>query len=138
MTRFVLDMSVALAWCFEFEDEDTAYADRILDLLVSQEALVPSTWPIGVGDTLLEGERCKQITAAETFRSLRLLCELPIRIAAPEDCSPIEDLVSLSRTHQLSVYRAAFLSLAMREGIPLATLDSKLQETARRVGVPLL
>jgi predicted nucleic acid-binding protein len=136
LNRFVLDTSVALAWCFE--DESSSTADAILDLLVSSEAIVPAIWPVEVGNALLAGERRKRITPAETARSLELLRSLNIH---PDDAGlglGVDDLVALARSHKLSVYDAAYLSLAMREGIPLATLDRSLARAAQRVGISLL
>jgi predicted nucleic acid-binding protein len=136
LNRFVLDTSVALAWCFE--DETSAAADRILDLLASSEAIVSAIWPVEVGNALLVGERRKRITPSETARSLALLRSLNIHL---DDVSPrleVDDLVLLARSHSLSLYDAAYLSLAMREGIPLATLDRALAEAARRTGITLL
>ena len=136
MNRFVLDTSVALAWCFE--DESNAQADRILDLLVSATAVVPAIWPIEVANALLAGERRKRITSAGISSSLRLLRSLNVRL---DDTSPsldTQDLIALARSQNLSVYDAVFLSLAMREAIPLATLDRTLARAARRAGVSVL
>jgi predicted nucleic acid-binding protein len=136
LSRFVLDASVALAWCFE--DESSAAADEILDHLASNEALVPATWPAEVGNALLAGERRKRITPAGISRSLGLLGELNIRADEAVMHSSMGALVALARSAKLSVYDAAYLFLAMREGIPLATLDHALGEAARRAGVALL
>jgi predicted nucleic acid-binding protein len=136
LNRFVFDTSVALAWCFE--DEHSAQADRILDLLISATAMVPAIWPIEVGNALLAAERRKRITPAGVSSSLRLLGSLRIRL---DDAGPSlnsEDLVILARSQNLSVYDAVFLRLAMREGIPLATLDRSLARAARRAGVSVL
>ena len=136
MNRFVLDTSVALAWCFE--DESSSTADAILDLLVSSEAIVPAIWPVEVGNALLAGERRKRITSAETARSLELLRSLNIHLDDAGLGLGVDDLVALARSHKLSVYDAAYLSLAMREGIPLATLDRSLARAAQRAGISLL
>jgi len=127
---------VAVAWCFE--NEKSSRADRILDLLASAEAVVPPLWLPEVGNALLAGERRRRITAAEVSRSLRLLSSLNIRVGEVGPCGAVEDLVALARTHSLSVYDAAFLSLAMREGIALATLDRKLGRAACGAGVRLV
>ena len=134
MKPFVLDASVALAWFFE--DENSSAADRVLDLLGVSEAVVPVIWPIEVGHALLAGERRKRIKPAETARALNQLRSLNIRV---ED-SPLEvdRLVDLARSEKLSVYDATYLSLAMREGLPLATLDRTLERAAEAVGVALL
>ena len=134
MKPFVLDASVALAWFFE--DENSSAADRVLDLLGVSEAVVPVIWPIEVGHALLAGERRKRIKPAETARALNQLRSLYIRV---ED-SPlkVDRLVDLARSEKLSVYDATYLSLAMREGLPLATLDRTLERAAEAVGVTLL
>jgi len=136
LNRFVLDTSLALAWCFD--DESSSTADAILDLLVSSEAIVPTIWPVEVGNALLAGERRKRITPAETARSLELLRSLNIHLDDAGLGLGVDDLVALARSHKLSVYDAAYLSLAMREGIPLATLDRSLARAAQRVGISLL
>ncbi len=136
MIQFVLDASVALAWCFE--DETSRAADAILDQLASSEAVVPAIWPVEVGHALLAGERRKRITAADVSRSLELLGSLNIR---PDDSGlrlAIDDWIGLARSQQLSVCDATYLALAMREGIPLATLDTALRRAARRVGVTIV
>lgn len=136
MSRFVLDTSVALAWCFE--DETSAAADRVLDRLATGEAVVPAIWPVEVGNALLAGERRKRIKPADTARSLELLGRLNIRLDAANPQDDLEKLVTLARSFNLSVYDAAYLGLAMREGLPLATLDRALAQAARRAGVSLL
>jgi predicted nucleic acid-binding protein len=136
LSRFVLDASVALAWCFE--DESSEAADAILDLLASAEAIVPATWPVEVGNALLAGERRKRITPAGIARSLGLLGELDVRVEEAGMHSSLGDLVALARSAKLSVYDAAYLFLAMREGVPLATLDRALGEAARKAGVASL
>lgn len=136
MSRFVLDTSVALAWCFE--DETSSTADRVLDSLESSEALVPAIWPIEVGSALLAGERRKRITAPEISTSLALLRKLNIQLDPEGLQTGVGELVRIARSNRLSVYDAAYLALAMREGLPLATLDKPLAKAARSVGVRLL
>jgi len=99
---------------------------------------VPAIWPVEVGNALLAGERRKRITPAETARSLELLRSLNIHLDDAGLGLGVDDLVALARSHKLSVYDAAYLSLAMREGIPLATLDRSLARAAQRVGISLL
>jgi predicted nucleic acid-binding protein len=136
LNRFVLDASIALAWCFE--DEDSDGADEILDHLASAEAIVPVIWPAEVGNALLAAERRKRMTAAGVSRSLGLLGELNIQVDAASTHSSVGDVVALARSAKLSVYDASYLFLAMREGIPLATLDLALGEAARKAGVAVL
>ena len=123
MTRFVLDASVVLAWCFEGEEEPLA--ELALDSLQAGEASVPPIWPVEVGNALLVAERRGRTKPAGTTRSLELIRNLRIRI--------VEDGAGADPSGD-----AAYLALAIREGLPLATLDSALRKTARKTGIPLL
>ena len=136
MRRFVLDASIALAWCFE--DESRASADRILDMLKDAGAVVPAIWPLEIGNALLSGERRGRIDLAGTARFLALLKSLPIRVDDRPATIFIEPLITLARARKLSVYDAGYLELAMREGIALATLDGLLKRAAVALGVRLL
>lgn len=127
---------MALAWFFE--DERSPAADRVLDLLAVSEAVVPVIWPVEVGHALLAGERRKRIKPAETARALDQLRRLNIRLEDADSRLEGDRLVDLARSEKLSVYDATYLSLAMREGLPLATLDHKLERAAETIGVRLL
>lgn len=136
MTRFVLDASVVLAWCFE--DEVKPFAELALDALQAGEASVPPVWPAEVGNALLVAERRGRTKPAGTTRSLELIRSLRIRIVEDGAGADPSRLVAFARSHNLSTYDAAYLELAFREGLPLATLDSALRKAARKTGVPLL
>ena len=136
MTRFVLEASVVLAWCFE--DQVKPLAELALDSLRAGEASVPPIWPAEVGKALLVAERRGRAKPAGTTRSLELIRSLPIRIVEDEAGADPSGLVAFARPHNLSTYDASYLELALREGLPLATLDSELRKAARKTGVPLL
>jgi predicted nucleic acid-binding protein len=136
LTRFVLDASVVLAWCFE--DEVKPLAELALDALRAGEASVPPIWPAEVGNALLVAERRGRAKPAGTTRSLELIRSLRIRIVEDGAGTDPSRLVAFARSHNLSTYDAAYLALALREGLPLATLDSELRKAARKTGVPLL
>ena len=136
MRRFVLDASIALAWCFE--DESRASADLVLHILEGAEAVVPAIWHMEIGNSLLNAERRGRIGLAGTTRSLAHLKSLPIRVDNTPVAVFIEPLIALARERKLSVYDAGYLELAMREGIALATLDGALKRAAVAVGVRLL
>ena len=105
----------------------------VLDTL--EEAVVPSLWWFEIRNILVVNERRKRITESDTGVFLRDLAGLRIRI----DREPEEGAVlRLARTHRLSVYDASYLELAMREAIPLATLDGELAAAARMEGTRLL
>lgn len=131
---FVLDASVALAWCFE--DEGTSQTDAILDRLAEDSAVAPSLWELEVVNVLLLAERRGRITESQTARFVALLSQLPIHISFAE--ADMGAVLAAGRHHGLTAYDAAYLVLAEREGIPLATTDGKLRTAARAAGVPLL
>lgn len=136
MKRFVVDCSVVMAWCFE--DEADRYADMILDLLVESEAVVPSLWALEVANVLLVGERRKRLTEAGSRRFIELLYELPVTMDQETSERALSGILSIGREHGLSSYDAAYLELAMREGIALATRDDGLKEAAKKCGVKLV
>ena len=136
MSRFVLDCSVAMAWCFA--DETDAVADSVLDRLSEDTALVPSVWPFEVANVLLVAEWRGRIKAADAARFLDLLSALPITIDETTRERAWGPIVSLGREHGLSSYNAAYLELAMREGVPLASRDATLCSAAEASGVPVL
>ena len=130
---FVLDASVAACWALE--DEADPQADLALRRIRTEEAVVPSLWWFEVRNILVVNERRKRITLSGTTRFLREFARLPIRV----DRAPVEaEVLRLARAHRLSVYDAAYLELARREGLSLATLDRDLAGAARVEGVPLL
>jgi predicted nucleic acid-binding protein len=131
----VIDSSVALAWCFPDEQDD--YSQSVLDALGSERAIVPELWHLEVANTLLVGERRKRSTQANTMTWLGFLASLPIAVDEETKRHAFGNTVNLAREHNLSAYDAAYLELAIRRGLPLATLDDKLRTVAQTVGVPL-
>lgn len=133
---FVVDNSVTMAWCFA--DEVTSYTESVLDRLRDTQALVPVIWPLEVANVLLVAERRQRITEAQTAHFLELLRALPITV----DDGGVEKgwgpALTLGREFGLSAYDACYLELAMRQGLPLATQDTRQRATAKLVGVPLL
>ena len=131
----VIDSSVALAWCFP--DEQDTYSQAVLDVLASETAIVPELWHLEVANTLVVGERRKRTTQANTVTWLGFLSSLPIEVEEETKAHAFGDTISLARDHGLSAYDAAYLELAMRRGLPLATLDDKLKAAAQAAGVPI-
>jgi len=133
---FVVDASVALAWCFE--DEATPYAESVLDRLQQTAAVVPAIWPLEVANVLLTAERRQRLTEAQTVRLAQLLRGLPITIDTEGLTQALGSTLSLGREYGLSAYDTSYLELAMRQGLSLATQDAALREAAARAGVPLV
>jgi predicted nucleic acid-binding protein len=131
---FIIDTSIAMAWCFE--DEATEATDAVLDRLRHDEAAVPAIWPLEVANVLLVAERRGRLSEAQASRFLELLTQLPIDV----DDAPrgLAGILAAGRRHELSSYDASYLVLAERLGAPLATLDSQLAKAAQRAGVELL
>jgi|SRR5580692_527676 predicted nucleic acid-binding protein len=136
-SRFVLDASVTLAWCFP--DESTAYTEGILDLLAAgAEATTPALWPFEVANALLMAERRKRITTAQVASVLQRIASLPIRVDPIHVDRAFGQILSSAREEKLTAYDAAYLELAMREDLPLASLDDQLRQAARSAGVALV
>jgi len=133
---FVVDNSVVMSWCFQ--DEINPYADFILDRLEEATAFVPSIWPLEVGNVLLVAERHHRLSEADSVRFLVLLSELPIFVEQEEPERMFKDILALARKYKLSTYDASYLDLAMRRGLPIATLDKHLIAAAQRSRVPLI
>jgi predicted nucleic acid-binding protein len=135
--RFVLDASVAVAWCFD--DEATEFTEGVLDLISGgAEALVPSIWPLELANALLVAERRKRIALAKVTALLSRIAGLPISVRQSDPRQAFEQILSMARQQGLSQYDAAYLELAVREGLALATLNGELQRAAKAVGVELV
>jgi predicted nucleic acid-binding protein len=132
---FVLDASVAAAWCFA--DETTPGSDALRESLVERRAVVARLWHTETTNLLLTAERRQRIKPERCEELLELLASLPIETQDKSDRlrGPV---LRLARTHRLSVYDAVYLDLAMGRGLALATLDVALQKAARAEGVLLI
>ncbi len=132
---FVLDGSVTLVWGFDDEADD--YAAALLDRMPGLQTIVPGVWPLEVANALLVGERRRRITPADGARFLAILATFPITVDGESAAHAWHETTHLARAHGLSAYDAAYLELAIRLGLPIATLDNKLKSAALAVGVPL-
>jgi len=132
---FVVDNSVVMSWCFK--DQAHPYADSILERLTEAVAYVPSVWPLEVVNLLLAAEHKKCISEADSVRFISLLSQLPIFVEYESPEMAMKDLLGLARAHNLSSYDASYLDLAMRKGLPLATLDKNLRKAAESINVIL-
>lgn len=133
--HFVVDNSVVMSWYFK--DETNKYADTVLDKLTGATAVVPSIWPLEVVNVLIVAERQKRLSESDSIRFLSLLSQLPI-VVEYERPEMMKELLALTRAYTLSSYDASYLYLAIRKGLPIATLDNKLIEAAGRIEVPIL
>ena len=130
---FVLDASVALTWMMS--DENYPLADLAFVKIRREYAAVPAIWWYEVRNMLVINERRGRISAADSVQALQDIHRMRIRIGTVQDH---ENLTDLARQFSITVYDAAYLELAIRERVPLATLDKALRIAAEAAGVPLL
>lgn len=133
--KFVVDNSIVMSWCFR--DEISKYADIVLDSLEEHEALVPSIWPLEVVNVLLTAERRSRLAEKDSIRFLNLIDELPIIVQQETPGRMLKEIFALARECNISSYDASYLDLAMRNGAPIATQDSRLKKAAKKCKVPL-
>ncbi|HZS87583.1 MAG TPA: type II toxin-antitoxin system VapC family toxin [Chloroflexota bacterium] len=131
----VLDASITLAWVHSQPPAEATHAQQIL---LVDDALVPAIWPAEVANGLLVAERRGMLTADQRTSFLALLRRLDIAVEATGAELTLSVTLNLARDHGLSVYDAMYLELARREGVPLATLDSRVREAATRLGITIL
>jgi len=130
---FVLDASVAGPWALA--DEPSEAANRIATRLLIEEAIGPPLWWYEVRNLLVVCERRGRIEQADSDYFLARLDKYPIRID-PEIAR--DETLVLARKHQLTIYDAAYLELAIRSSASLATLDSALEAAAIAEGVEVV
>ena len=133
---FVLDASVTLAWFHQ--DEQTPATDELLVRAPTSGIWVPSHWPVEVANAFQQGVRRGRITIAHRDAALTSLASLPVAVDPETGIHAWAQTLELSTRFRLTVYDAAYLELAIRRGLPLATLDGALRAAASSAGVPLL
>ena len=133
---FVLDASVSAAWLLN--DESSAYADRLLKRLAAGvEAVVPAIWRYEMANVLWVGVRRERLAAADAEQLSQWLAALPISVdPGSVEAVPV-GVANVAASYDLSIYDAAYLELALRKGLPLATLDQRLASALKKAGVPL-
>lgn len=139
MPSFVLDASVALAWCFPGDPaEDSPYSRRILQMFESSDAVVPEIWAYEIANVLFVAySKRGRITEPQIRDYLERLRALPIRVEPRELWETIE-LQAQAREWDLPAYDAAYLALALRGKLPLATSDQSLRQAALNQGIQVL
>jgi predicted nucleic acid-binding protein len=134
---FVLDSSVALAWCFK--DEAAPETNALLQSLTGHAvAHVPTLWFWEVTNSIAVAERRGRITATESQQRISFLITLPIAVEMGAHQHAWTGTLMLARQHRLAIYDAAYLDLAQWLGLPLATVDATLRRAAQSAGVALL
>jgi predicted nucleic acid-binding protein len=132
----VLDSSVALSWFFE--DERTAATTNVLEQVVEQGAVVPAIWRLEVANALQSSLRRGRIDAVFRDASLCDLAQLDVGTDPETDSHAWAATLRLAERFRLTLYDAAYLELAQRRELPLATLDHDLWAAGRSLGTVLL
>lgn len=133
--NFVLDCSLTLSWCLE--DESNPYADQVQDSFADgSHAFVPQLWMLEVLNVLLISERRQRITQNKSREFISYLKKLPIQTDPHFGYRSWDQIWQLAKDLNLTAYDAAYLELALRNSLPLATLDNKLREAASKSGLP--
>jgi predicted nucleic acid-binding protein len=132
----VLDSSVTAAWIYS--EETTAAVRHVLTLVTTSGAWVPGHWRLEIANVLETGVRRRRTTAAFRDATLADLALLPVQLDAETDRHAWGATLRLAVRHELALYDAAYLELAKRRGLPLATLDAELRSAAQAEKVPVL
>lgn len=132
----VLDASVTIAWLYS--ERTTPAIDLIFNRIEVASAWVPNLWKLEVANVLLMGIRRKRHDQGFRDAALVDLGDLPIQVDRDTDAFAWNITARLADRHNLSLYDAAYLELAMRREIPLASLDGDLRKAGKSVGLELL
>ena len=134
--NFVLDNSVTMRWFFgDGKLQELAYAGKVLDAMKRGSALVPVTWGLEVANVIARAEAKALVTEARSGAFLEMLEGVEIEVDAATFAHALSDTLQLARRYKLSAYDASYLELALRLGLPLATLDEDLQKAAKKAGI---
>ena len=129
---FVADASVTASWLMP--DEENPLAERLFDMIEVETIIVPAIWWFETRNLLIINERRNRIPVEKREGLLTALHKLPVGIdRAPDEAR----IMGLARKHGLTVYDAAYLELAERKNLTLATLDRKLVDAAMAEKIPL-
>ena len=138
MTGFVLDNSVSMRWLLESgKAVDQRYAEMVLKSMTDADAVVPNIWHLEATNVLLGAEKRREVNAGEIEGFITQLESLPLHVDSLTSHQAFSRIMALSRIYKLSSYDGAYLELAIREGLPLATLDKDLRKSAKKAGVDL-
>lgn len=129
----MLDASTVLAWLLK--DDRAAEAEVLVRRSMRDGAAAPRLMLLEVPNGLRNRLRRGQIVHAERDGMLADFLGLPIEW---DDYVDAWALTRLSDLHDLTVYDAAYLDVANRLRLPLATLDQRLARAAVAAGVDVV
>lgn len=133
---FVLDNSAAMGCLLnDGRPADRAYALRVLDALQHTSATVPGLWALEAANVVAKAEAKGLVIEARTQAFVSVLTRLNISTDSATTSHALTETLNLARRYKLSAYDATYLELALRKGLPLATLDADLEKAAKKAGV---
>jgi predicted nucleic acid-binding protein len=134
MAVVVIDASIASAWCFP--DEQTDYTRAVFQAVSSSavDTVAPRLWAYEIRNSVLMGIRRGRISKPDSVQFLVSMNEMNVRLGEP---ASYDEVFALAQEYGLTVYDAAYLDIALRERVPLASLDDQLVRAAKKVGVAL-
>ena len=132
MAGFVVDASVSAAWFLP--DEATPFTEAALLATTTGDVWVPALWLLEIGNLLLSAQRRRRIDDSKRTELVAAASALRLRV----DREPVsmKTIDTWAARYKLSAYDAAYLELAVRRALPLATLDAALLKALRDAGVP--
>jgi len=130
--RLILDTSIAISWCFS--DETSALSQAALTAVSGGSPLVPSYFRLELANVIATCERTKRLIGSQAEHYIRLIDELPFEVDEATDRNALRSTLTLARKHRLTSYDAAYLELAIRTRLPLATTDKALAKAAVAAG----
>lgn len=131
---FVADNSVVVGWYFE--NQATPYTDKVLDLLANETAHVPALWVLEFSNVLRKALKAGKANTARIQEIIELVNALPISVDYTSE--NVENNLALALQYDLTSYDAAYLGLAIRLQLPIATNDGALKEAAGRAGIGIV
>ena len=132
----VLDSSVTLSWCFQ--DESTSATDELLDRVGAIGAVCPALWPLEVSNGLLMSERRGRVDPRRRQQLLNFIRDLPVEIDVDGVSRVWGPINQLALRFTLTAYDTAYLELAQRLALPLASLDQAMRSAAYQLGISVL
>jgi predicted nucleic acid-binding protein len=132
----VIDASVTVTWYFD--DETTPATEAVLNRIAEHGAIVPTLWRLEVANAFQSAIRRQRISARYRDQALAALTQMPIAIDADTNAYAWTTTLRHAERFALTIYDSAYLELAQRRSLPLATLDTELREAAAALGVTLL
>lgn len=135
-SSFVLDCSLAVAWCFS--DEATARTTKLLKRMEHEAALIPAWWYLELTNVLVLAEKKGRIDADQVAEFIALVESFQLEVDEQAPRRAFQHLLPLCRAGQLTSHDAVYLDLAMRRQLPVASLDESLRKAAKKHGVKLL